>query len=155
SRNGDFAGLLAVLDPDAVFRIDAGGAGPRARDPIIGAEAVARQVLARGRPFARFARAAIVHGTPRVVVAPRGQPIPVVGFALAHGRMVASALTAARAKLSRLWVGSEPSKGSPSSRGARGARGRVRVTSLTAGSSQSSSAIRAAARRAPSVSTLR
>jgi RNA polymerase sigma-70 factor (ECF subfamily) len=102
SRNGDFAGLLAVLDPDAVFRIDTGGAGPRAREPIMGAEAVARQVLARGRPFARFARPAIVNGTPGAVVAPGGQPMAVVGFTTAHGRIVAIDLIADRAKLSRL-----------------------------------------------------
>ena len=107
SRNGDFAGLLAVLDPDAVFRIDAGGAGPRAREPVIGAEAVARQVLARGRPFARFARPARVNGTPGVVVAPGGQPIAVVSFTTARGRIVAIDLIADRAKLGRLSLGSE------------------------------------------------
>src|SRR2546421_86804 len=47
SRQGDFAALVAVLDPDAVFRIDAGGQGPRAREPVAGAAAVARQVAAR------------------------------------------------------------------------------------------------------------
>src|SRR3954464_6489307 len=57
-REGNFEALLSVLDPDVVFRIDAGGRGPRARAPIAGAERVARQVLARGRPFARLARAA-------------------------------------------------------------------------------------------------
>jgi len=107
SRNGDFAGLLAVLDPDAVFRIDAGGAGPRAREPVIGAEAVARQVLARGRPLARFARPARVNGTPGVVVAPGGQPIAVVSFTTARGRIVAIDLIADRAKLGRLSLGSE------------------------------------------------
>src|SRR3954469_21936344 len=53
SREGDFAGLVAVLDPDVVFRIDAGGRAPRAREPVTGAEAVARQILSRGTPFAR------------------------------------------------------------------------------------------------------
>src|SRR5882724_11328042 len=53
SREGNFEGLVAVLDPEVVFRIDAGGRGPRAREPINGAEAVARQILARGTPFAR------------------------------------------------------------------------------------------------------
>src|SRR5439155_2253208 len=80
SRGGDFEGLVAVLDPDAVFRIDAGGVGLRAREPVVGAEAVARQVLSRGRPFARFAQPAIVNGTAGLVVAPSGKPIAVVGF---------------------------------------------------------------------------
>ena len=34
SRRGDFEALVAVLDPDVTFRFDAGGHGPRAREPI-------------------------------------------------------------------------------------------------------------------------
>src|SRR5258705_1583567 len=48
SREGDFEALVAVLDPDVVFYVDAGGAPPLARGPVVGAEAVARNVLARG-----------------------------------------------------------------------------------------------------------
>src|SRR5205085_2193388 len=48
SRAGDFEALVAVLDPDVVFRVDGGGVPPRARPPVVGAEAVARQVLTRG-----------------------------------------------------------------------------------------------------------
>src|SRR5205085_2758142 len=60
SREGNFAALVAVLDPNVAFRVDAGGHGPGARDPIAGAEAVARQILARGGPFARFAQPVLV-----------------------------------------------------------------------------------------------
>ena len=88
SRNGDFDALVAVLDPDVVFRIDVGGAGPRAHEPVAGAAAVAQQVLTRGSPFARFARPAIVNGAPGVVVAPGGRPLAVVGFTSAQGRIV-------------------------------------------------------------------
>jgi RNA polymerase sigma-70 factor (ECF subfamily) len=105
SREGDFEGLVAVLDPDAVFRIDVGGSGPNARGPLRGAEAVARQVLERGRPFARFARAAMVNGAPGVVVAPGGRPMAVVGFTTAGGRIVAIDLIADPAKLGRLSLG--------------------------------------------------
>jgi RNA polymerase sigma-70 factor (ECF subfamily) len=42
-----------------------------------------------------------------VVVAPGGQPIAVVGFTTARGRIVAIDLVADRAKLSRLSLGSE------------------------------------------------
>src|SRR5205823_9105660 len=52
SRAGDFEALLAVLDPDVVFRIDGRGVPARPRPPLAGAEAVARQVLARGTPLA-------------------------------------------------------------------------------------------------------
>jgi RNA polymerase sigma-70 factor (ECF subfamily) len=101
SREGDFAGLVAVLHPDVVFRVDAGGAGPIARDPIAGAEAVARQVLSRGRPFARFARPAVVNGAAGVVVAPHGRPMAIVGFAIADGRIAAIDLVADPVKLRR------------------------------------------------------
>src|SRR2546427_2687103 len=48
SRAGDFEALLEVLDPQVVFRVDAGVASRLARGPITGAPGVARQILARG-----------------------------------------------------------------------------------------------------------
>jgi RNA polymerase sigma-70 factor (ECF subfamily) len=106
SREGDFEALVAILDPDVVFRVDAGGRGPNAREPVSGPEAVARQVLARGRPFARFARPARVNGRAGVVIAPGGKPIAVAGFTTAHGRIVAIDLITDRDKLRGLLVGS-------------------------------------------------
>jgi RNA polymerase sigma-70 factor (ECF subfamily) len=89
SRNGDFAALVAVLDPEVVFRLDAGGDGPRARAPVTGAETVARRVLARGRPFANLAQPAIVNGAAGLIVASGDMPIAIVGFTCAHARIVA------------------------------------------------------------------
>src|SRR5438067_234169 len=63
SRTGDFDALLAVLDPDVVFRADFGGTSPLARPPVTGAAAVAREVLSRGARFAPQARPALVNGT--------------------------------------------------------------------------------------------
>src|SRR3954449_8899018 len=130
SREGDFEGLVAILDPDVVFRVDAGGRPPRAREPITGAEAgarrgggaprggggepitgaeaVARQVLARGRPFARFARPALVNGRAGAVVAPGGVAAAVAGFTSAHGRIVAIDLITDRDKLRRLALDAGP-----------------------------------------------
>jgi RNA polymerase sigma factor (sigma-70 family) len=105
SREGDFEALVAVLDPDVVFRIDVGGSGPLARGPVSGSEAVARQVLKRGRPFARFARAVMVNGAPGVLVAPGGRPMAVVAFTSAGGRIVAIDLIADRGKLGSLSLG--------------------------------------------------
>jgi len=105
SREGDFAGLVAVLDPDVVFRIDAGGRAPRAREPVAGAEAVARQILSRGTPFARFAQPAVVNGRAGVVVAPGGTPMAVVGFTASGGRIVAIDLITDPEKLRRLPLG--------------------------------------------------
>jgi RNA polymerase sigma factor (sigma-70 family) len=102
SRNGDFEGLVAILDPQAVFRLDTGGSGPDARAPITGAEAVARQVLARGRPLARFARHALVNGSAGVVVAPGGRPMAIVAFTIAGHRILAIDLIADPEKLRRL-----------------------------------------------------
>jgi RNA polymerase sigma factor (sigma-70 family) len=107
SREGNFESLVAVLDPEVVFRIDAGGRGPRAREPINGAEAVARQILARGTPFARFARPAVVNGGAGVVVAPGGIAMAVVGFTTSHGRIVAIDLITDREKLGRLSIESQ------------------------------------------------
>ena len=109
SREGNFAGLLAVLDPDVMFRVDAGGHGPGARDPVTGAEAVAQQILARGRPFARFAQPVLVNGRAGVVVAPGGTPMAVVGFTTVRGRIVAIDLITDREKLRHLPLG--PKKG--------------------------------------------
>ncbi|HXH98281.1 MAG TPA: RNA polymerase sigma factor SigJ [Gaiellaceae bacterium] len=87
SRAGDFEGLLAVLDPDVVFRVDAGSESRLARAPLAGAEAVARQILARGTPLAPLARSALVNGAAGVVVGPERRPIAVVGFTVVRGRI--------------------------------------------------------------------
>jgi RNA polymerase sigma factor (sigma-70 family) len=100
SRNGDFEALMAVLHPDVVFRVDSGGRPP-AGPPVTGAEAVARQILRRGAPLARFARPAVVNGRAGVVVQPGGITIAVVGFTSARGRVVEIDVVTDRRKLRR------------------------------------------------------
>jgi RNA polymerase sigma factor (sigma-70 family) len=100
SRAGDFDALLEVLDPDVVFRVDTGGIAPPARPPVVGAEAVARQVLARGTPLAPLARPAIVNGSAGAVVAIEGRTLAVVGFTVSNGRIVEIDVVADRSKLS-------------------------------------------------------
>src|SRR5439155_13229510 len=80
SREGDFDGLIAVLDPDVVFRADTSPGDRRARPPIEGAEAVARRVLAQGTPLAHLASPALVNGGPGAIVGSAERPIAVVGF---------------------------------------------------------------------------
>jgi RNA polymerase sigma-70 factor (ECF subfamily) len=99
SRAGDFDALIAVLDPDVVFRIDAGGIAPPARPPVQGAEAVARQVLARGTPLAPLARPALVNGAAGAVVVVGGKPFAVVSFAVRNGRIAEIDLIADATKL--------------------------------------------------------
>jgi RNA polymerase sigma factor (sigma-70 family) len=100
ARAGDFDALLAVLDPEVVFRVDGGGVPPRAREPVVGAEAVARQVLSRGGRFAGWARPATVNGAAGLVIVPPGAPpFAVLGFTIRGGRIAALDLVADRAKL--------------------------------------------------------
>ena len=102
SRAGDFEALLEVLDPNVVFRLDAGGVAPRARPPVEGAELVAAQILERGSPFAPYARPAIVNGNAGVIVVPHETPVAVVGFVVADGRITEIDVIADRAKLRQL-----------------------------------------------------
>jgi RNA polymerase sigma factor (sigma-70 family) len=98
AREGDFDALVAVLHPDAVFRVDTG----QAIAPVRGAEAVAEQVLRRGARLARFARHAIVNGGAGTVVAPGGVPRAVTAFTIAEGRIVEIDIFADPQRLRRL-----------------------------------------------------
>ncbi len=99
SRSGNLDALLEVLDPDVVFRTDGGGTGPLARPPIAGAAAVAEQLQRFGIRFAPLARVVTVNGGPGVVVRAPHQPVVVVGFTVAHGRITAIDLIADPTKL--------------------------------------------------------
>jgi RNA polymerase sigma-70 factor (ECF subfamily) len=83
SREGNFDGLVAVLDPDVVFRVRGRARPVTAR----GAEAVARRVLARGTPLAPLGRPALVNGAAGVLVGPLERPIAVAAFTIANGRI--------------------------------------------------------------------
>jgi RNA polymerase sigma factor (sigma-70 family) len=114
AREGDFEALVAVLDPDVVFRIDRGTlpAGTRAPAVVHGAADVARTALEGGGRFARFARSAIVNGSAGLVIAPGPRPIAVVGFTIAEGRIVEIDLVADPEKLGRLAGVRPPPSGS-------------------------------------------
>jgi RNA polymerase sigma-70 factor (ECF subfamily) len=67
SRDGDFEGLLAILDPDVVLRADA-GTGPFGPSVLIRG---AREVIAQAQRFqslGRFARPVLVNGAPGFLV---------------------------------------------------------------------------------------
>jgi RNA polymerase sigma-70 factor (ECF subfamily) len=104
ARSADFEGLIAVLDPDVVFRFDAGPDSPLARPPVHGAQAVARQVVERGVRFAPLGRPALVNGAPGVVVGLPGKPFAVVGMAVANGRITEIDIVMDPAKLGQLAV---------------------------------------------------
>ncbi len=92
ARAGDLEGLLAVLDPDAVVRIDAAAridappseAGlPR---EVRGASTWAKQVIALSQRM-RFVQLALVDGSVGLIVAPRGQLSRVLTFTFAEDRV--------------------------------------------------------------------
>jgi RNA polymerase sigma-70 factor (ECF subfamily) len=86
ARGGDFAALLAVLDPDVILRTDRAVAPAAAPGELRGAELVARRAVV-GR--ARAARPALVNGAVGVVVAPRGRLLMVLRFTIEQGKIVA------------------------------------------------------------------
>jgi RNA polymerase sigma-70 factor (ECF subfamily) len=88
SRDGDFAALLEVLDPDVVFRGDAGATGIPVPVELRGADRVARLVLARGTPTAPLGRPAIVNGRPGAVVVRDGALVAAVAFTIDADRVV-------------------------------------------------------------------
>ena len=94
SRGGDFEGLLALLDPDVVFRADAvavkAGMARRAGAPAISAES--RGATAVAGFFSRAgntAQLALINGAPGSVWAPGGRPRAAFAFTVAHGKVVA------------------------------------------------------------------
>ncbi len=99
ARAGDFEALLDVLDPAVEFRADTGEPDTRRRRPVIGARAVARRVLAQGRPFAPFGRPAVVNGAAGIVVVDGERLMAVVGFTVVEGRIAAIDVVADPAKL--------------------------------------------------------
>jgi RNA polymerase sigma factor (sigma-70 family) len=101
ARDGDFDALVAVLHPDVVFHVDTGG-GAGAREPVVGAESVARMATGRGRRFAGLAQTATVNGAPGVVVTAGDRVIGVCGVTVSGGRIAELDLVTDPAKLRRV-----------------------------------------------------
>ncbi|UGS38054.1 RNA polymerase sigma factor SigJ [Capillimicrobium parvum] len=85
ARDGDFEALVALLDPDVVFRRDTGTR--RGIAPLVGAEAVARRAAQGGPRFAPLAHPAIVNGGAGIVVASGGRVVGVAGITVSRGRI--------------------------------------------------------------------
>jgi RNA polymerase sigma-70 factor (ECF subfamily) len=99
ARGGDFAALVAVLHPDAVFRLDTGGIGRGARPPVVGAEAIAESVLETAPTFAHLGRPAIVNGAAGLRIVSGDRLLSVVGFTISDGRIAEIDIVADPAKL--------------------------------------------------------
>ena len=98
SRNGDFDAMLAVLDPDIVFRVDATAARGESTRVLRGAASVARGAIAWSGG-ARFTQLALVNGAVGVVVAPRGKLFGVGLFTIRDWRIAEMDLIADPARL--------------------------------------------------------
>jgi RNA polymerase sigma factor (sigma-70 family) len=87
SRNGDFAALLAVLDPDVTVRSDAFAAPPGTPTRLRGARAVAGQALAFSQR-AKHAHTGLVNGAPAILVTPHGRLATVMTFMTSNGKIL-------------------------------------------------------------------
>ncbi len=88
ARNGDFEGLLGLLDPDVVSTSDGGVRRPGFRRVVQGAEAVAAGAMGFRR-FDETSRRVLVNGTPGIVAwAPNGELLAVASFIVRGGKIV-------------------------------------------------------------------
>ncbi|MEU3598826.1 sigma-70 family RNA polymerase sigma factor [Streptomyces sp. NPDC006798] len=86
ARDGDFEGLIAVLDPEVVVRSDTGGPGPV--QVSRGVEQVARNAITYSR-LAASVRPALVNGMAGFVsLGADGSPYSVLAFTIHEGRIV-------------------------------------------------------------------
>jgi RNA polymerase sigma factor (sigma-70 family) len=101
AREGNFEGLLAVLDPDIVLRAD-GGALAGASRLMRGAQAVASSATGFSR-IGLSNQFVLVNGNVGLISRrPDGQLFSVLGFAIADGRIVEIDILADPERLSRL-----------------------------------------------------
>ncbi len=101
AREGDFDALLKVLDPDVVRRVDAGATIPGVPQILRGAQAVASGALSFQK-LGYVSRRALINGGPGVVSFAGEEPVSVVGFTIAGGRIVEMNILTDPARLRQL-----------------------------------------------------
>ncbi len=102
ARDGDFEGLLAVLDPDVVVRSDGGAERPELVSFVRGAQAVAAQAMSFRR-FAESSTRVLVNGLPGGVAwLPDGRPFAVLAVTVRGGRIAAIEVLADPERLAQL-----------------------------------------------------
>jgi RNA polymerase sigma factor (sigma-70 family) len=90
SRAGDFDALVAVLDPDVVFRA---GGGRELQQELKGAADVARNLATFGPRFARLCQPATVNGQAGLLVGTRQGQAGAIGFTVSGGLITTIDLT--------------------------------------------------------------
>jgi RNA polymerase sigma-70 factor (ECF subfamily) len=98
-RHGDFEGLVAVLDPDIVVKIDEVAASPGAPREIHGARNWAKGAIAFSRQLAGFVQPMLVNGEVGLVWAPGGHVFRLLHFSFAEGRIATVDIVADPARL--------------------------------------------------------
>jgi len=88
AREGDFEGLVAVLDPDIVLRADGGSKRPELTQIIRGAATVAAGAITYSR-LSGSVRPVLVNGRPGVVAIIDGRVFSVMSFTVQGGKIVA------------------------------------------------------------------
>ncbi|MBZ5688735.1 MAG: sigma-70 family RNA polymerase sigma factor [Acidobacteriia bacterium] len=99
-HRGDFEGLVAVLDPDIVVRIDETAARPGAPGEIRGAENWAKGAIAFSRQLAGAVQPMLVNGEVGLVWAPGGHVFRLLRFSFADGKITTADVIADPARLS-------------------------------------------------------
>ncbi|MFF2778700.1 sigma-70 family RNA polymerase sigma factor [Streptomyces sp. NPDC058052] len=87
SQGGDFEGLLAVLDPDAVLRADGGTLLAGVSQVVRGAEEITRQALLYAS-FRNGSLPLVVNGQPAVLSVVDGRPGSLMAFTVVGDRIV-------------------------------------------------------------------
>ena len=106
-RAGDFEGLVAILDPDVVFRVDVAGR-PGTPVEVRGARNWAKGAIAYAQA-ARFMQPALVNGAVGLILAPRGRLQRVLVFEFdAEGRIRAAEIISDPARLGTLDLAALP-----------------------------------------------
>ena len=101
ARDGDFEGLLEVLDPDVVLRADRGAVAIGSARVVRGAANVARQASA----FSRLdidVRPELVNGAVGTVTLRDGRPFAIAGFTIQNRRIVEMDVLADPERLSEI-----------------------------------------------------
>jgi hypothetical protein len=86
-RAGDFEGLVAVLDPDVVVRLDEAAARPGAPREVRGARNWAKGAIAFSRQLAGAVQPMLVNGEVGLIWGPRGGVLRVLRFSVADGKI--------------------------------------------------------------------
>jgi RNA polymerase sigma-70 factor (ECF subfamily) len=102
-RKGDFEGLIAVLDPDVVVRIDEFAGRPGEPREIRGAQNWAKGAITFSQ-VARFIQPALINGNVGLILAHGGRLSRVLQFAIVGDKIVDVEIIAARGRLQSLKV---------------------------------------------------